>query len=661
MVDRIPSVPLIVHDPYFSIWSPADHLNDRETESWNGKQMPIRAVLRIAGQTYSVIGENRGVEKLPQVDLSIQPTETIATFQNKQVNLTLTFAQHFDLADLEAVSEPVTYFRAALASADGKAHDAELQLTFDSTITYESLNDNRLIASSFELAHSTAVMLGKARQTPLNQSGDLINIDWGYLYLAASNESQTTVSAVSEWNDYSLKASMNLSTYDNGSCDLLIAYDDVASINYFGLTLNAYWKKQYPSLLDLLDVRSQQIDPILAHCAQLNESINKQATTVGGDDYRLICATAYRQSIAAHKLVEDENGELLFLSKECNSNGCIATVDVSYPSTPLYLAFNPQLVEGMLRPIFRFASLPVWPFAFAPHDAGRYPYATGQVYGMKQQRGRDDGTWIIDRDTIPPYYTYPASSDLYEEKFQMPVEECGDMIIMSCAADALLKDGFVRAHKDQLIAWSDFLIRNGQDPENQLCTDDFAGHLAHNVNLSLKAIVALGALGKALLDINEDDAKRLTLAAQEMAAIWEKTAANDTDTRLAFDQADTWSLKYNLVWDDVLHLNLFTPEVKEKELARYAKEANDYGTPLDPRAEYTKADWLMWVGALAENRKGLAVFTTPLAKFLHDTTDRVPFSDWYHTTDGHFVAFKNRTVIGGTFMPLLKSLHKFRG
>ncbi|MDY2651577.1 MULTISPECIES: glutaminase domain-containing protein [Eisenbergiella] len=61
----------------------------------------------------------------------------------------------------------------------------------------------------------------------------------------------------------------------------------------------------------------------------------KKAKTIGGADYVFLCNMSYRHVIAAHKLIMDEKGEVIFLSKENDSNGCIGTVDISYPSAPL--------------------------------------------------------------------------------------------------------------------------------------------------------------------------------------------------------------------------------------------------------------------------------------------------------------------------------------
>ena len=47
------------------------------------------------------------------------------------------------------------------------------------------------------------------------------------------------------------------------------------------------------------------------------------------------------QAFAAHKLVADADGTALYFPKENFSNGCIGTVDVFYPSAPIFLLLNP--------------------------------------------------------------------------------------------------------------------------------------------------------------------------------------------------------------------------------------------------------------------------------------------------------------------------------
>src|SRR5712672_4439943 len=78
---RPPAVPLVAHDPYFSIWSMADRLNDENTKHWTGKPNSISAFLRIDGKPYQVIGRERGnAALLNQVKLEVVPTRTIYTF-----------------------------------------------------------------------------------------------------------------------------------------------------------------------------------------------------------------------------------------------------------------------------------------------------------------------------------------------------------------------------------------------------------------------------------------------------------------------------------------------------------------------------------------------------------------------------------------------------
>ena len=170
----------------------------------------------------------------------------------------------------------------------------------------------------------------------------------------------------------------------------------------------------------------------------------------------------------------------------------------------------------------------------------------------------------------------------------MPVEESGNMLILVAAIAQI--DGNTRTAERLLAAavaaGPDILKAKGLDPENQLCTDDFAGHLAHNANLSLKAIVALGGYAQMCeMAGRTAEAADYRQAAEEFARQWLKLADDGDHYRLAFDRPGTWSQKYNLVWDRLLGLNLFPPEVARKEIAFYKTQLRDVrpaaGQPRD--------------------------------------------------------------------------------
>ena len=130
---------------------------------------------------------------------------------------------------------------------------------------------------------------------------------------------------------------------------------------------------------------------------------------------------------------------------------------------------------------------------------------------------------------------------------------------------------FAKQYWPQLTKWAEYLKEKGLDPENQLSTDDFAGHLAHNANLSIKAILALGSYAHAGGNDGAERGGRTNIAPRrgQFAKKWVEMAADGDHYRLAFDKPGTWSQKYNLVWDQLLELNLFPPEVARTEIAFY--------------------------------------------------------------------------------------------
>lgn len=501
-IQRLPALPLITVDPYFSIWSCHDLPTGGDTRHWTGERKRLEISVETDGRKYRLLGQGSA----PAAELTgchVRPTITELEYRAGGADIRLSFCPPLLLDDLEQMSTPVTL----LKLESGCPARAKILLHDD--ICYNGMIHPEMTGCSVQEDGLKLAAMGKRQQNVLGHSGDHICIDWGYAWMA----SDAPVSFARQAGHYALKLEG-----EAGKSPLwaVLAYDDVASICYFGVPTKAWYARNGRTIRDAIADTWRCRESLWSRCESFDRQLVRQAQELGGEDYAELVCASYRQSISAHKLIAGEDGKPVFLSKENSSNGCIGTADVSYPSIPLFLLYNPELVRAMCRPILRFASCPVWPYDFAPHDVGRYPYACGQVYSLMNSEeavcdpAGPGGVHF-------PYYLLPRSAQVYDPHRQMPVEECGNMLLMLAAA--------------------------------------------------LKAACGLGAYGLML--------ERLGRACEGMA------------------------------W---------------KEKARRMAER----------------------------------FCAPVARYLRETTSRVPFSDWYETTDGRYVGFIARSVQGGVFMPLLR-------
>lgn len=633
---RAPAYPLINIDPYFNVWSATDVLTDSDTMHWTNSPQIISGVAEIDGEKLRVIGKF-GSETIPamkQVSVDVTAFSTTYVFEQNGVRLTLKFTSAVLPDDLYLLSRPVSYLEVTREIIDGKRHTVRFSLSVSEQICMNNAGDDEVVTESLILGFGKyqSVKMGTKTQKTLTRSGDDLRIEWGYFYLTGQGETAVTRDEASGMTFVGITSEIRSSALFS------FAYDDVESIVYFGKNLKSYWNRDGQDIRDEIEAAHNDYKATLKKANEMADRMFIDAVRAGGEKYAELLELATRQTIGAHKLALDENGEVLFISKECFSNGCAATVDVSYPSIPFYLIYNPELVKGMMRPIIKYTRSPEWIFDFAPHDAGQYPLVNGQVYGNNAL-----------------------------EK-QMPVEECGNMIIMDAAVAIATKDpSFANEHMDLLETWVKYLIDNGRDPANQLCTDDFAGHLAHNCNLTLKAI--MGIVGFGILkgmNGNKREQKKYISMARDMAKDWAVRASNgDGSYRLAFDKPGTFSMKYNIVWDKLWGTEVMARDVIASEVASYRRVSHPYGLPLDNRMPYTKSDWLIWTATLAEDRQDFEDLVAPMWEAFNTMDSRVPMTDWYMTKTGIHrayyskrcqkdISFRNRTVVGGYFIKLLE-------
>jgi len=650
---RPPAVPLVTHDPYFSIWSMTDELTAGPTRHWTGKVQRLTGLVRIDGSVFRWMGDApRGTPPLPQTGLTVTPTRTVYQFAGQGVSLEVDFLSPLLPSDPEVMSRPVTYITMTTQSKDGAPHNVQLLFTADASLAVDSSTQD-VSWSRSRLKAMTVLRASDFEQPVLQKSGDDLRIDWGYLLLAVPDQDGASASTQSSddvgsqfaegkalsFDDMDMprradRKTVLASMFDLGrvnntasSRHVLLAYDDIYSIEYLNQWMRPYWRRNGMTTGQLLEKAEQDFSSLDKRAREFDEQLIADLRRVGGDAYAEVAELSFRQAIAAHKLVADVDGHPMLFPKENFSNGCISTVDVIYPSSPFFLLFNPELLKAQLEPLMKYTETGRWRFPFAPHDLGTYPKANGQVYG--------GGERTIEN--------------------QMPVEESGNMLLMFAALAKIEGNAsYANRYWPQLKQWAEFLQKEGMDPGNQLSTDDFAGHLAHNANLSIKAILALGGYSVlANMTGRKSEATQYHQLAQDMANRWVQMAQDGDHYRLAFDQSGTWSQKYNLVWDRILGLNLFPEKVSQTEIRFYEAHLNQFGLPLDNRRDYTKLDWEVWTATLTNNREEFNTLMMPLQRFINESSSRVPLTDWYSTTDAKQSGFQARSVVGGVYIPLL--------
>lgn len=584
-----------------------------------------------------------------QNSVQVLATNTYYNFACGPVDLDVVFTSPQLIDDLEVQSFPASFISYQVKSNDGQEHDVQVYVGTSAQLGVSSSSQATTTSrtKSGDYAYAKA---GTTNQNVLHSTGDG-QINWGYAYLySALNDNQnitvgnqqevmekfqTTGEALTSKSSMSSPGGvypamayvhrMGIVTAQPQSAFVMMAYDDVKSINFLGSELKAYWTSvvSRTSFASQMKKFYQNYDELMQRCRDLDERIYNDGFQSGGYKYAEILSGVYRQAMTAHKLVADDEGNLLWMSRENNSGGFINTVDITYPSSPLFLVYNPELCRALVTPQFEYAFTGKWTKGFAAHDLGAYPMATGQTYGG-----------------------------------DMPLEESADMIILAAMLQKQTGNTeYTKKYWDLLTLWTNYLVDNGKNPTNQLCTDDFMGPSEHNINLALKSIMGIYSYIELCKMLGyEDKAAEYTTKASSMITFWNNNAMTKTNpkhSRLAFGDGNyTWSEKYNMVWDMMWGWDIFA-DAREKDMEYYQTKMLSYGLPLDSRGQYNKNDWHFWVGAMAKDDAEFQTYVDPMYRYVNETPTRVPLSDYHDANTGARRGYMARPVVAGYWMKVL--------
>lgn len=497
-----------------------------------------------------------------------------------------------------------------------------------------------------------------ARQVPADFSEQGDQAEWGDWFYAASdadslthksgadvdvrrqftdtgvldNSADSTYRAINDrWPVFAYGSNLGRvgSTATSSLFTMFLAQDYTAQFNDgSGLKgVPSYWRGKYSNNEDALTFFHNDYQKACDESIKLDAQVADDAKKVAGQDYVTILSLAARQAWAATQVAGTEDAPYIFM-KEISSNGNMNTVDVIYPSSPLLLYFNPAWLKYLLDPVYIVQENGLWPEDFSIHDIGfHYPNATGHAT---------------------------------EETQEMPVEESGNMLILALAYAQKTGDtSYLEAHYPLLRQWTSYLVANTLIPATQQSTDDFAGALANQTNLALKGIIAIAAMSEiANLTSHPEDGTNLSRIATDYISQWQDLGinrdANPPHTTLAYDNASSHGLLYNLYADSLVKTNLVPKSVYEMQSAFYPTIAEQFGVPLDTRHGWAKNDWEMWAASVASESTRTEMVAR-LAKWIGETSTNSPATDLYEASTGGYgpVPFKARPVVGGWFALLV--------
>ena len=702
---RPPAAPLITRGPYLNVWlnNSTGVLPGTWPQHWDGTVKAITGIAYIDSKPYLFLGDpvlpsgSPTLTPMAQTSLKTTATQSVFTFNAAGVNLTVDFLSPVEATDLKRLSMPLSDITATAQSSDGNTHTVKLY--FDISAEWTNGNESAQVSWAPETvpldsdgtqATGNLATWTSYPTTPqvLTQTGNFA--DWGTVLWSTKQVAGLTVQsgqdvvvrsqfattgALTGTNDTNQPRAINndypvfafaknlgsVGTVATSPFTLLLGRERDPAVSYLGNSLRSLWTQYFPSYEAMLAFAYHDSAAALTRANTLDANLSSAATAIGGANYAALTAVSLRQAFAATELTGTIANPYLFL-EEISSDDNVQTVDVMFPASPVFLYTNPELLRYLIEPVIDYSESGQWPALYSPHDLGStYPNATGHNDGGGEN---------------------------------MPVEETANMLIMADAymqhVSAAEAATYANAHYALFRQWATYLntvpagvtYSNAVDPQYQNQTDDFAGLIAHSVNLALKGIEGIDAFSQiAAMAGQTKDSRTFRTAAEQGISTWEQLSQNSTATHLlhtyreaanayspsTLTEADTdWSDLYNSYPNALLKLNLIPPSILAEQAAFYKTQIKPLGLELQPEQilqfgsstvyDYiAKADWELWTAAALGDQTLSTDIVNAVYNYANTTTAGRAFPDLYDPT-ANWTGFEARPVVGGVFAPLALTL-----
>ncbi|KAH9877777.1 hypothetical protein J1614_002994 [Plenodomus biglobosus] len=621
----------------FSRLLPPSVDKDAAIANTQGQDIGWTGLIKVDGKTLTWMGAPIQVLELAN-QTSYEYTSTSSIFKliaDDKVELKVTFLSPLTPMDFKRQSLTFSYMNVEVSSIDDSEHDVQIYTDISAVITRQSGGLTLLTTFTTTRSGTKNRYSGLSGKIRLNGTGS--DNDVRGLFDATGkldNSKDTNFRAINDrWPVFAYATDFGSVGSEPKSKLFTIGLAQNEAIRFLGAdgnrTLSSLWKSYFGNELSALSFFHDDYKESSRLSTELDDKIRGDSMAIAGHNYAILTTLVPRQIFGATQFVGTQDNYYLFM-KEIASNGNTQTVDVIYPASPFFLYTNPDLMTLLLNPHFENQEHGWYPNKSAIHDLGlHYPNATGHPDGKDQV---------------------------------MPLEECGNMIIMVLAY--VQRSGnidYIKQHYPILKQWSEYLVEYGLIPSYQYSTDDFAGQLENQTNLALKGIIGLEAMSQISRMVGEDvDANDFTATAHDYLTKWTKLGinhdANPPHSTLTYNNMSTHSLLYNLYNDRLLNLSFVPQEIYDMQDKFYPTKLDRYGVSLDTRHRtWTKTDWQIFCAAIASTETR-DMFINAIAKFVNETPTSRAFTDLYDTDTGayaHGIEFKARPVQGGLFALLL--------